>query len=319
VTATTIQFSYSRTEHEIDHWVNGFWYSSLVFSVASVANSLFGIIWRQAVYRSPESRLPWWVHLWIKRTPLVFLIISVATFSAGLCIFTYASHQPAIVCILVTTFTACSSFGLLAVSSWFVFERFSFSRYNGRRWPSDIISDLNRSIWRALGAGWALRLASQCMQQAARKLHDLSRATTRCLTSIIPGYNPRNNVPSQASESDLEIQSKEYLNRPTNHTFATAEGIGHAATYRRTIMGAQTRRNVSAPPTARSLAMITTSRKALEHVTVTQIVPVHQALVRNLAFSPNGQLLATCSWDRTATLLRTSVCNASKGTKGAHH
>lgn len=37
--------------------------------------------------------MPWWVLIWIKRSPLVFLVLSVACFSLGLCCFTYASHQ----------------------------------------------------------------------------------------------------------------------------------------------------------------------------------------------------------------------------------
>lgn len=43
--------------------------------------------------RSPGHRVPWWVLIWIKRSPLVFLVMSVACFSSGLMLFTYSSHQ----------------------------------------------------------------------------------------------------------------------------------------------------------------------------------------------------------------------------------
>jgi len=43
--------------------------------------------------RSPGDRVPWWVLIWIKRSPLVFLVMSVACFSVGFCFFTYASGQ----------------------------------------------------------------------------------------------------------------------------------------------------------------------------------------------------------------------------------
>lgn len=43
--------------------------------------------------RSPGHRVPWWVLIWIKRSPLVFLVLSVACFSVGLCCFAYASDQ----------------------------------------------------------------------------------------------------------------------------------------------------------------------------------------------------------------------------------
>lgn len=45
------------------------------------------------ISRSPGHRVPWWVLIWIKRSPLVFLVMSVACFSIGLCLFTYASGQ----------------------------------------------------------------------------------------------------------------------------------------------------------------------------------------------------------------------------------
>jgi hypothetical protein len=46
-----------------------------------------------ALSRSPGHRVPWWVLIWIKRSPLVFLVMSVACFSVGLMLFTYATDQ----------------------------------------------------------------------------------------------------------------------------------------------------------------------------------------------------------------------------------
>ncbi|SRR6266403_4323055 len=43
--------------------------------------------------RSPGHRVPWWVLIWIKRSPLVFLVLSVACFSVGLVLFAYSSKQ----------------------------------------------------------------------------------------------------------------------------------------------------------------------------------------------------------------------------------
>ena len=413
VTATTIQFSFERTGTEIDHWVNGFWYSSLVFSIASAVNSLVGLTWRQAMYRSPGHRVPWWVLIWIKRSPLVFLIISVTAFSVGLCLFTYASHQPGLVCTLITAFTACSSFGLLAVSSWFVFERLVYSRHKGQLWLDDILNEIYRKIMRLLGLEWALRIASKFTRQAADKSAGFYRSATRRFTVILPVYNHNHDAASRASESDIEIQSMEGGRKSMSPTFAASGGstitvgrkdagptspvqlssspepqtpmassallttrgtspepeepagprnirlknavrsvmmlraAGSAAAQsinrpsqkpqvaavaeaavaatktgatgdRRAATAAKARRNALAPLTAGRLARIATTRAALEQVAVTQIIPAHQALVRNLAFSPNGQLLATCSWDRTSALLKTSVCGTSKSIKNNH-
>jgi hypothetical protein len=47
----------------------------------------------QQYSRSPRHRVPWWVLIWIKRSPLVFLVVSVASFSIGLVLFAYSSEQ----------------------------------------------------------------------------------------------------------------------------------------------------------------------------------------------------------------------------------
>lgn len=93
VTATTIQFTFEDNHSTVAKMVNGFWFSSLIFSIASAVNSLLGLTWRQAMYRSPGHRVPWWVSIWIKRSPLIFLVVSVAAFSIGLVLFTYSTSQ----------------------------------------------------------------------------------------------------------------------------------------------------------------------------------------------------------------------------------
>ncbi|VDB91362.1 unnamed protein product [Peniophora sp. CBMAI 1063] len=141
VTATTLQFSFETVGTPAADAVNGFWFTSMVFSIAAAVNSLLGLTWKQAMYRSPGHRVPWWVLIWIKRSPLVFLVLSVACFSVGLVVFSYSSNQHRIVSTITTVFTAFSSFGLTAVSAWFAFERYAFSRHKGTKWLSDMLED----------------------------------------------------------------------------------------------------------------------------------------------------------------------------------
>ncbi|KAJ6612693.1 hypothetical protein B0H10DRAFT_2278752 [Mycena sp. CBHHK59/15] len=141
VTATTLQFSFNLLGTPIRDAVNCFWFASLVFSIAAAVNSLLGLTWKQAMYRSPGHRVPWWVLIWIKRSPLVFLVMSVACFSIGLCLFAYASKQAKITSIITTIFTIFTSFGLAAVSAWFASERYVFLRHRGRKWLSDVLLD----------------------------------------------------------------------------------------------------------------------------------------------------------------------------------
>ncbi|KAI6124581.1 WD40-repeat-containing domain protein [Pisolithus croceorrhizus] len=141
VTATTLQNSYHSTSTVLGRAVNAFWFSSLVFSIAVAVNSLVGLSWRMAMYRSPGHRVPWWVLIWIHRSPLVFLVMSVACFSVGLVLFTYATGQGKITSIITTVFTAFTSFGLAAVSAWFASERWTFLKYRGQKWLADVLGE----------------------------------------------------------------------------------------------------------------------------------------------------------------------------------
>ncbi|PPQ66008.1 hypothetical protein CVT24_011952 [Panaeolus cyanescens] len=141
VTATTMQFSYELDRSGMSDAVNSFWFASLVFSIAAAVNSLLGLTWKQAMYRSPGHRVPWWVMMWIKRSPLVFLVLSVACFSIGLCCFAYASHQAAVTSTITTVLTTFTSFGLAAVSAWFASERWAFARHKGQKWLSDVLNE----------------------------------------------------------------------------------------------------------------------------------------------------------------------------------
>lgn len=49
VTATTMQFSFTDTHHPLADAVNGFWFTSLVFSIGAAVNSLLGLTWKQAM------------------------------------------------------------------------------------------------------------------------------------------------------------------------------------------------------------------------------------------------------------------------------
>ncbi|EGN95335.1 hypothetical protein SERLA73DRAFT_77375 [Serpula lacrymans var. lacrymans S7.3] len=147
VTATTLQFSYGTTGSLLADTVNAFWFSSLVFSIAAAVNSLLGLTWKQAMYRSPGHRVPWWVLIWIKRSPLVFLVISVACFSAGLMLFTYSSNQGRVTNTITTLFTAVTSFGLAAVSAWFASERWTFVHHRGHMWLEDVILNATNRLF----------------------------------------------------------------------------------------------------------------------------------------------------------------------------
>lgn len=140
VTATAAQYSFDKREKPLDRVTNLMFFGSLVLSISAAINSLLGLTWKRAMYRSPRHRVPWWVLIWIKRSPLVLMVISVGLFSTGLVCFCYAT-QPFLVSIFVLVLTCFCTMGLLAVSAWFTAERWIYSKHNGLRWLSDVLSD----------------------------------------------------------------------------------------------------------------------------------------------------------------------------------
>ncbi|GJE97468.1 WD40 repeat domain-containing protein [Phanerochaete sordida] len=184
VTATTMQFSFDQVDGPLQNSVNGFWFTSLVFSIGAAVNSLLGLTWKQAMYRSPGHRVPWWVLIWIKRSPLVFLVLSVACFSMGLVLFAYSSGQHRITSTVTTVFSACSCFGLAAVSCWFASERIIFTKHKGEKWLADVLSETKVQMHRMPGVGWVLNEP----RNAARKISFWTRRRYHDFTDYVSAF-----------------------------------------------------------------------------------------------------------------------------------
>ncbi|KIM47068.1 hypothetical protein M413DRAFT_23353 [Hebeloma cylindrosporum] len=192
VTATTMQFSYELGRTPIADSVNCFWFASLVFSIGAAVNSLLGLTWKQAMYRSPGHRVPWWVLIWIKRSPLVFLVLSVTCFSIGLCCFAYASEQARVTSTITTVLTAFTSFGLAAVSTWFASERWAFSRHRGQKWLSDILSEANDRFSQLPGIFGLIKAFKYAGRQTIKFRKSVVRACALFISSV-SCWKSRNN------------------------------------------------------------------------------------------------------------------------------
>lgn len=121
VTATTLQYSFSQTSASEELWayVNGVWFSSLVFSVASAANSFLGVV----LYQRPEyfghSSLSEYrcIRFWFDKCPIFFLIISGSLFGIGLCLFAVSSNQAYYTRVITIALTAIHAFFIVAIFS----------------------------------------------------------------------------------------------------------------------------------------------------------------------------------------------------------
>ncbi|PCH35089.1 WD40 repeat-like protein [Wolfiporia cocos MD-104 SS10] len=379
VTATTMQFSYQMTSGPLQHAVNAFWFTSLVFSIQAAVNSLLGLTWKQAMYRSPGNRVPWWVLIWIKRSPLVFLVSSVACFSMGLVLFAYSSGQDKVTRTLTSVFSASSCVGLAAVSAWFVSERLIYDRHKGHKWLADAISETKvrvcstsgmqwimyepRAIawrmWRRLLKSWRaifarlegfsratrrIRRASTMMSSDGEKTEDVSSeeassplgystpttprqthhrtASLGSMGAILPMYDPSTPERPFATLSDPTTPEKE-LNpairdrwRATVRKAVAINNVVKAFPQGQNAKGIASSGDIqgsSAKLAGEELATAKANRMAAEKANlvpqlrsleVAQAFTPHTALVKHLHFSPDGEYIATSSWDHTSKLFR---------------
>ncbi|CAE6405826.1 unnamed protein product [Rhizoctonia solani] len=395
VTATTIQYSFDQTGTPLADLVNALWIISLIFSIASAINSQLAYHWRAAIYRSPRSYVPWWVSIWIKRSPLFFLIGSVIAFSIGLCVFTYSSRQSPVVSALVTAFTIVTSSGLISVGLWFMSERWIFSRTRGKRWLFDVLNETQAKIHRLLGITWLLKqipenvgprlmrwtrlqmynikTAFQSMyiyctcrhptdidEEKQAHLSDFAAAPSRnsalpprpsgarsdddtisnadtsysmlasprltdkqplptstSLTSIpsSSGGYPRESIPGSPimfpptiAEGEPERPGARRLKSLVERVMAINKSApGRTVSGGRTDLEPATGRPRGSsegyvPSSFALKARLQRLKPGLENLRVTQFMTEHMALVKHMQFSPNGNYLATCSWDRTAII-----------------
>ncbi|KAG1805570.1 WD40-repeat-containing domain protein [Suillus subaureus] len=344
VTATTLQFSYRLTDGVLATCVNALWFSSLVFSIAAAVNSLLGLTWKQAMYRSPGHRVPWWVLIWIKRSPLVFLVMSVACFSVGLMLFTYATEQGFVTSTITTVFTAITSFGLAVVSAWFVAERWVFVHYHGQVWLDDVI---NEATHRMLGLclvvamrniiHWCIFTISGLLKRVSFKFPDMITRIGR-RDHTLPTIQEGPPMDDLSHHRDISTSAcSAFTDHPTSIKGLASEDSksSHSAIARQRFKGAvrsvivMQQQQAGRPlmpqripsfdwnsamgmsptrPSSVDLDAIRGPRAALipklKTLEPVQDLSVHTALVRHLQFSPSGKYLATSSWDRSSVIFR---------------
>jgi len=122
VAATTLQMSISTNDTSPTMFaVNALWISSLLFSVGALLNNFLYLAWLRFEMR---FKTPLHISQWIRWLPVVFLVLAIISFSAGLILFAFASHQAKAtayfaIAATVTTFVAVVGAGLFLVGYFF--------------------------------------------------------------------------------------------------------------------------------------------------------------------------------------------------------
>ena len=248
--------------------------------------------------------------------------------------------QNPVVSTITTMFTAFSSFGIIAVSTWFIFERWVFIRHRGSKWLRDSLDD----CWIAIASVFsrhrilsAMHRASDALTRAKAFLFEFARP--RPTTEVTPpsdSWSSLTHAPSSTMRTSqynpsvsLRTRSPSPMTAPPNPdallpshnlpeevmTSGAAQTIAMPArrarfvqAIRSVIIAQQGPAGIPrAPPSIFSpegvrqeelRGLIRSSRVArlapiLRDFEPTQEFAAHQALVRHLQFSPNGNFLAT--------------------------
>ncbi|KAF5348512.1 hypothetical protein D9756_009565 [Leucocoprinus leucothites] len=123
VTAGTLAMSESSNSPNTTlHVASMLWFTSLVFSVGAALNSLLAMAWKETRSGSRGGKMPFWVTMWIDGSQLIFLGVSIVTFSAGLVVYAFSSEQARYTPYITVSATGVTFIGLVAISIWMAFE-----------------------------------------------------------------------------------------------------------------------------------------------------------------------------------------------------
>ncbi|KZV68541.1 WD40 repeat-like protein [Peniophora sp. CONT] len=340
VAATTLQFSYAAHGNSLDNAVNGFWFTSIVLSIAAAGNSLLGLAWKQAMYRAPGKHVPWWVISWLRRSPLVFLVLSVTCFTVGLAIFSYSSMQEHTVVIVVAGVSGLSSIGFTTVITWYALERIAFARHYGSRlhefrrlyamlsWVIHPCKVVARFLVRRQVVEDAENAPPSSDPSTPRSTSDEQKVRlgpAAHVSGSLPAHNTiraaypvRVGHPTVHASTDLSRGSvalspgRARFQNAVRAVLAMKDVFGDNSPHNlgwTTMPSSVVSSNSTNTPEPPSVGMQQSTRAStlatrLRSLRPAESVSAHTALVRHLQFSPNGKLLATSSWDRTSVILQ---------------
>ncbi|KAJ8594595.1 WD40 repeat-like protein [Rhizopogon salebrosus TDB-379] len=332
VTATLLHLPFRQTDTALSTTVNALWFSSLVFSISATAGGLLSMAWTRSIHRSPNHRVPWWLLTLIRQFPLILLVKAVACLSLGLMLVAYTIRDNMVISILTTVFTSITSLGLGVSLCWVTLERLVFinrlGQHRGHLWLGDVMLDIMKPIT-------GIKVSAP-IQSSAHRLYSNVRSilsyiwrystgggnaqspSTLCRVSTAPPTTQGNTI-SMSSEgmpaSSIAVKASDKTDEDRRACVRDRFKIA----VRTVILLQSHTRRLGSPlpilelprPTSRTYSpsgnvarrsIIPAVSQRLRTLECSQYIIPHQALVRDLQFSPDGKHLATASLDNTASI-----------------
>ena len=126
--------------------------------------------------------------------------------SAGLVCFCYAS-QNQVVALVVLLLTAFCTFGLAAVSLWFIAERWAYSHHQGTRWLADVVEESWWRLCRVSGLGHLGRGLIVIWRVIIVALQSIRAAFLACCAHTSDGTTDIESLRTSIPEVDMEARS----------------------------------------------------------------------------------------------------------------
>ncbi|KAF8339885.1 quinon protein alcohol dehydrogenase-like superfamily [Cantharellus anzutake] len=290
--------------------------------------------WTLVVYSSPVPAVPWWISIWATKTSLFFLIASVATFALGLICFAFSTFpHTRYIPVCVTAVAALSASSLFLVSLWFLRDYRTFRENKGSRHPrlgwildrlrstSKVYSGPKNRIRTFLGrrsvpGDNVLPIVSGIIEgdflehEREKEMKYPERGSmsglmtpSRTLSMAASGGNAlgREIGPRSGAESQVLSQFSQALSRIRANLELDKGSRKPIQRFREVVMKVVNNNRLAKEEWRMSLASI---GPALKSLSLSHTMKEHAATIQDIKFSPDGDFLATCSWDQTAIVWR---------------
>ena len=189
--------------------------------------------------------------------------------SAGLVCFCYAS-QNQVVARVVLLLTAFCTFGLGAVSLWFVAERWAYNQHQGARWLADVLEENWQSLWQVPGLKHVALVWGKLKSVALQLIRSTFGAG--CIHTS-GGTADAESLPTTSPEVDMMTRTPSQDLLRHDPTFKNTKKHSDTVTAKPRIVGVMS-------TVVRAMSRIHALRPHLKKLENTHTMDAHRALVR---------------------------------------